>query len=39
MKKLLLLFSMMALAFNASADNVLVVDDVYVRPGGRAGQQ
>jgi len=36
MKKLFLLFSMMALAFNASADNVLVVDDVHVRPGGRA---
>lgn len=36
MKKLFLLFSMMALAFNASADNVLVVDNVYIRPGGRA---
>lgn len=36
MKKLLLLFSMVALAFNAYADNVLVVDDVHVRPGGRA---
>ena len=36
MKKLFLLFSMMALAFNASADNVLVVEDVHVRPGGNA---
>lgn len=36
MKKLFLLFSMMALAFNAYADNVLSVDDVYIRPGGRA---
>jgi hypothetical protein len=36
MKKLLLLFSMMALAFNASADNYLTVDDVHVRPGGQA---
>jgi hypothetical protein len=36
MKKLLLLFSMMALAFNAYADNVLSVDDIRVRPGGRA---
>jgi hypothetical protein len=34
MKKLLLLFSMVALAFNASADNYLSVDDVRVRPGG-----
>ena len=36
MKKLFLLFSMMALAFNAYADNVLVVEDVHVRPGGNA---
>jgi len=34
MKKLLLLFSMVALAFNASADNYLTIDDVRVRPGG-----
>lgn len=33
MKKLLLLFSMMALAFNASAANYLTVDPVSVRPG------
>ena len=26
----------MALAFNASADNYLTIDDVYVRPGGQA---
>lgn len=36
MKKLFLLFSMMALAFNASADNYLTVDDVRVRPGDKA---
>ena len=36
MKKLLLLFSMMALAFNAFADNFLTVDDVRVRPGNKA---
>lgn len=36
MKKLLLLFSMMALAFNAFADNYLTVDDIRVRPGAKA---
>lgn len=33
MKKLFLLFSMMALAFNASAQNYLTVDNLTVRPG------
>ena len=36
MKKLLLLFSMMALAFNASADNYVTIDDVHVRAGSSA---
>lgn len=36
MKKFLLLFSMMALAFNASADNYVTIDDVRVRPGSSA---
>lgn len=33
MKKLFLLFSMMALAFNASAQNYLTIEDVRVCPG------
>jgi hypothetical protein len=36
MKKVLLFFSLVALAFNASADNYVTIDDVRVRPGGRA---
>lgn len=36
MKKLLLLFSMVALAFNASADNYLTIEDVRVCPGRNA---
>lgn len=36
MKKVLMFFSLMALAFNAYADNYVTIDDVRVRPGGRA---
>ncbi|MBQ6062071.1 MAG: hypothetical protein IJK42_12450 [Prevotella sp.] len=36
MKKVLLFFSLVALALNASADNYVTIDDVRVRPGGRA---
>lgn len=36
MKKVLLFFSLVAMAFNAYADNYVTIDDVRVRPGGRA---